>query len=210
MFLPMFCRAGGWKAGSLKRRAEPSGRIRDQKLVHATVARNAFRSLRVQSSSASEHFWTVRCRKKWNGCGAKHLRQSKCKKHLTSGALLCGKLCKKWTRPWRERSTSRSETFKAARVRSTFGSCGVQKAHAVVARSTCRSKDVKRTLASEHFWKLGGTPLWREAHLDVKRGQILTDFGASDLQVCYVRLFRATGAALRMTWRHFFVAGAGL
>ena len=33
-------------------------------------------------------------------------------------------------------------------------------------------------------------------------------FGASDLQVCYDDF--VIGAALRMTWHHFFVAGAVL
>ena len=44
--------------------------------------------------------------------------------------------------------------YKAHHVQSTFGSCDVQKVHAVVARSTFRSQNAQSTSASEHFWKL--------------------------------------------------------
>ena len=88
-------------------------------------------------------------------------------------------------------------------VRTTFGSCDVEKVHEVAARSTFRSQNVQNTPGSDHFWKLrcrkserrcGGkhiskskfakhtmlrplleveiskkcTPLWREAHFEVK------------------------------------------
>ena len=47
-----------------------------------------------------------------------------------------------------------------------------EKLHAVVARSTVRSQNVRSTPRSEHFWKLRCrkkcTPLWREAHVEVK------------------------------------------
>ena len=87
--------------------------------------------------------------------------------------------------------------------RTTFGSCDVEKVHAVVARSTFPSQNVQSTPRSDHFWKLryrksarrcGAkhiskskctkhttfgpllevemskkcTPLWREAHFQVK------------------------------------------
>ena len=38
-------------------------------------------------------------------------------------------------------------------LRTTFGSCDVEKVHAVVARSTVRSQNVQST-ASDNFWKL--------------------------------------------------------
>ena len=40
--------------------AETSGEMRDEKL-HAVVARSRFRSEKVQSTSASDHFWKLRC-----------------------------------------------------------------------------------------------------------------------------------------------------
>ena len=39
-------------------------------------------------------------------------------------------------------------------VRTTFGSCDVEKVHAVVARSTFPSENVQNTPFSDHFWKL--------------------------------------------------------
>ena len=93
-------------------------------------------------------------------------------------------------------------------VRTTFGSWDVEKAHAVVARSTFPSQNVQNTPFSDHFWKLRWrgakhvskcymfapllevqmskkrTPLWREAHFEVKMYKTLgvrTTFGGSDV-----------------------------
>ena len=103
---------------------------------------------------------------------------------------------------WREAHVQ-VKMHKTHHCRTTFGSCDVEKVHAVVARNTFRSQNVQSTLFSDHFWKLrcrksarrcGAkhiskskctkhaivgpllavemlkkcTPLWREAHLEVK------------------------------------------
>ena len=103
---------------------------------------------------------------------------------------------------WRE-AHFEVKMLKTPGVRTTFGSCDVEKVHAVVARSTFRSQNVQNTPGSDHFWKLrcrksarrcGAkhiskskctkhtmvgpllevamskkcTPLWREAHFEVK------------------------------------------
>ena len=78
--------------------------------------------------------------------------------------------------------------YKTHQVRTTFGSGDVEKVHAVVARSTFRSKCTKHTssgplLAVEMLKKC--TPLWREAHLEVKMLKALgvrTTFGGSDVE----------------------------
>ena len=66
-------------------------------------------------------------------------------------------------------------------VRTTFGSCDVEKVHAVVARSTFPSQNVQNTPGPDHFWKLEMskkcTPLWREAHFQVKSVTKLTVLG---------------------------------
>ena len=54
---------------------------------------------------------------------------------------------------WRE-AHFKVKMYKTPRRRSTFGSCNVEKVHAVVARSTFRSQNVQNTPWSEHFWKL--------------------------------------------------------
>ena len=111
-------------------------------------------------------------------------------------------MSKKCTPLWRE-AHFQVKMYKTPHVRATFGGSDVEKVHAVVARSTCRSQNVQSTPCSDHFWKLrcrksarrcGAkhiskskctkhtmlgpllevemskkcTPLWREAHFQVK------------------------------------------
>ena len=54
---------------------------------------------------------------------------------------------------WRE-AHFQVKMYKTHHCRTTFGSCDVEKVHAVVARSTFRSQNVKSTRGSDHFWKL--------------------------------------------------------
>ena len=54
---------------------------------------------------------------------------------------------------WRE-ANFQVKMCKTPHVRTTFGSCDVEKVHAVVARSTFPSQNVQNTPASDHFWKL--------------------------------------------------------
>ena len=56
----------------------------DVEKVHAVVARSTFPSQNVQNTSASEHFWKLRCWKSARRCGAKHIWKSKCTKHTFS------------------------------------------------------------------------------------------------------------------------------
>ena len=49
----------------------------DVQKVHAGVVRNTFRSQHVQNTSASEHFWKLRCWKSVRCCRAKHISKSK-------------------------------------------------------------------------------------------------------------------------------------
>ena len=130
----------------------------DVEKVHAVVARSTFPSQNVQNTPMSDHFWKLRCRKSARRCGAKHMSKSKCTKK-THG-------------------------------RTTFGSCDVEKVHAVVARSTFPSEHVQNTTCSDHFWRLrcrlskNCTPLWREAHFEVKMYKthhVRSTFGGSDV-----------------------------
>ena len=54
---------------------------------------------------------------------------------------------------WRE-AHFQVKMYKTHQVRTTFGSCDVEKVHAVVARSTFPSQNVQNTSAPDHFWKL--------------------------------------------------------
>ena len=158
----------------------------DVEKVHAVVARSTFRSQNVQNTPGSDHFWKLRCRKSARHRGAKHISKSKCTKHYMFAPLLEVQIP------------------------------DVGKVHAVVARSTFRSQNVQNTQFSDHFWKLrcgksarrcGAkhiskskctkhtrfgpllevemskkcTPLWREAHFEVKMyktHQVRTTFGS--------------------------------
>ena len=120
--------------------------------------------------------------------------------------------------------------YKAHHGRTTFGSWDVEKVHAVVARSTFRSQNVKNTRGSDHFWRFrcrksarrcgakhiskwkctkrtsSGpllevemskkcTPLWREAHFEVKMYKaphVRATFGGSDVEKVHAVVARST------------------
>ena len=63
--------------------------------------------------------------------------------------LRCRKKC---TPLWRE-AHFEVKMYKTLHVRATFGGSDVEKVHAVVARSTFRSQNVKNTRGSDHFWR---------------------------------------------------------
>ena len=150
----MICGSGGSKSRLAKAAgAEPAGHRSDEKL-HAVVARSTFPSQNVQNTSASDHFWKLRCRKHARRCGAKHISKSKVLKTGGLGPLLEVEMSKKCTPLWRE-AHFEVKSVKNWRSRTTFGSCDVEKVHAVVARSTFRSQNVQNTPCSRHFWKFG-------------------------------------------------------
>ena len=74
---PRICGSGGLKSRLAKAvGAEPSGRMRDEKL-HAVVSPSTFWSQNVPNTSRSEHFWKLRC---WKGacrCVTKHIFEVK-------------------------------------------------------------------------------------------------------------------------------------
>ena len=124
----------------------------DVKKVHAVVARSTFPSQNVQNTPASDHFWKLRCRKSARRCGAKHISKSKCTKHYMFAPLLEVHMSKKCTPLWRE-AHFEVKMYKTLHVRATFGSSYVEKVHAVVARSTFGSQNVKNTRDLDHFWR---------------------------------------------------------
>ena len=124
----------------------------DVEKVHAVVARSTFWSQNVQNTPGSDHFWKLRCRKSARRCGAKHISKSKCAKHLSVGRLLEVEMSKKCTPLWRE-AHFEVKMYKTLHVRATFGGSDVEKVHAVVARSTFGSQNVKNTRDSDHFWR---------------------------------------------------------
>ena len=120
--------------------------------VHAVVARSAFPSQNVQNTSASDHFWKLRCRKSARRCGAKHISKSKVLKTDGLGPLLEVEMSKKCTPLWRE-ARFQVKSVKNWRSRTTFGGSDVEKVHAVVARSTFRSQKCKKLRVLSLFWR---------------------------------------------------------
>ena len=102
---------------------------------------------------------------------------------------------------WRE-AHFEVKMYKAHHARTTFGSWDVEKVHAVVARSTFRSQNVQNT--SNHL-SVGRllevemskkcTPLWREAHIEVKMYKThhaRTTFGSWDVEKVHAVVARST------------------
>ena len=136
--------------------------------VHAVVARSTFPSQNVQNTSGSDHFWKLRCPKSARRCGAKHISKSKCTKHTNVGPLLEVEMSKKCTPLWRE-AHFQLKMYKTHQPRTTFGSCDVEKVHAVVARSTFGSENVQNTPCSDHFWRFRCRKSVEKVHAVVAR-----------------------------------------
>ena len=98
------------------------------------------------------YFWKLRCQKSARRCGAKRISKSKVLKTGGLGPLLEVAMSKKCTPLWRE-AHFEVKMYKTLNVRATFGGSDVEKVHAVVARSTFGSQNVKNTRDSDHFWR---------------------------------------------------------
>ena len=114
------------------------------------------------------------------------------------GALLDVAMSKKCTPLWRE-GHFQVKMYKAHHGRSTFGRGDVEKVHAIVARRTFSSQNAQSTSVSDDFLEVEMskkcTPLWREAHLEVKMLKTLgvrTTFGGSDVEKVHAVVARST------------------
>ena len=118
---PMICGSRGSKSRLAKAAgAEPSGRMRDEKL-HAVVARSTLQSQNVQSTPGPDHFWKLRSRKSARRCGAKHISKPKVLKTEGLRAFLEVEMSKKCTPLWRE-AHFQVKKYKTHHVQSTFES----------------------------------------------------------------------------------------
>ena len=135
--------------------------------------------------------WKLTCRKSAHRCGAKHIPKSKCIKHFSVGLLLEVDLLKKCTPLWRE-AHFEVKMCKALQCRTPFGSWDVEKALKSARR--CGAKHIPKSKCIKHL-SAGPllevdllkkcTPLWREAHFEVKMckaHQCRTTFGSWDVE----------------------------
>ena len=166
VFFQWFVAPEGRKVGSLKRRVR---------------------------SQLPEERWKIARR-----CGAKHISKWKCTKHTIVGPLLEVAMSKKCTPLWRE-AHFQVKMYKTHQRRTTFGSWDVEKVHAVVAWSTSSKSKCTKHLSVGPLLEVEMskkcTPLWREAHFEVKMYKTLgvrTTFGSSDLEKVHAVVARST------------------
>ena len=161
VFFPMICGSGGSKSWLAKAAgAEPAGQRRDEKL-HAVVARSTFPSQNVKNTPASDHFWKLRCRKSIEKVHAVVARST--------------------FRSQNVQNTPGADHFWQLRCRKSARCCG--------AKQISKSKCTKHTMFGfgpllEVQMSKKCTPLWREAHVEVKMYKTLgvrTTFGGSDV-----------------------------
>jgi len=156
---PMICGSGGSKSRLAKAAGvEPSGQMRDDKL-RAVAAQTTFQSQNAKNTSASEHFWKLRCRNSARRCGAKQICKSKCTKHILLGPLLEVEMSKKWTPLWRStcpsqnaQSTPGSEYFWKLRCRKSARRCGAKH----MSKSKCLKHHMLGSFLKVQMWLLRG------------------------------------------------------
>ena len=127
-------------------------KLRCRKSARRCGAKSTFRSQNVQSPPFSDHFWKLRCRKSARRCGAKHISKSKCTKHTGS------------------------DHFWKLRCRKSARRCGAKH----ISKSKC-TKHIRFGPLLEVEMSKKCTPLWREAHFEVKMyktHQVRTTFGS--------------------------------
>ena len=181
---PMICGSGGSKSNLAKAAgAEPAGQNRDEKL-HAVVARSTLVSKKGKNASRSDHFWKLRCRKSARRCGAKPISKSKVSNTQSLRPLLEVEMSKKCTPLW-GRSTLPSQNCQKPKVSDHVWKLRCRKsARRCGAKHISKSKCTKHTMLGpllEVEMSKKCTPLWREAHLQVKMyktRQLRTTFGS--------------------------------
>ena len=150
VFFQWFGAPEGRKLGLLKRRVR--SQLARWEIKNCTPlwrqAHFQVKMYKIHHSRTTFGSWDVE--KAHAGCGAKHISKSKCTKHTMVGPLFEVEMSKKCTPLWRE-AHFEVKMCKTHHSRTTFGSWDVEKVHAVVARSTFRSQNVKNTRGSNLF-----------------------------------------------------------
>ena len=146
--------------------------------MHAVVARSTFPSQNAQNTPAPDHFWQLRCRKSARRCGAKHISKSKCTRHIRFGHF------------WK------------FRCRKNARRCGAKH----ISKSKC-AKHTRFGPLLEVQMSKKCTPLWREAHFQVKMckaHQVRTTFGSSDVEKVHAVVARSTFPSQHVQKHHMF------
>ena len=173
--LPTICRDGKAEVGRVREEKSRSEKIREEKEWEARRCR------------CSKKVGTSRFIVFFQWFGAPEGRKVTSLKRRVRSQLARWKM-KNCTPLWRE-AHFEVKMYKPHQRRATFGSWDVEKVHADVARSTFPSQHVQNTPTSDHFLtfrcRKKCTPLWREAHFQVKsvnKLQVLRLFWRSDVE----------------------------
>ena len=163
---PMIWGSGGSKSRLAKAAgAEPAGQMRDEQ-VHAVVARSTFGSQNVQNTPFSDHFWKLRCRK---------VHAVVARSTFPSQNV---------------QNTPASDHFWKLRCRKSARRCGAKH----ISKSKCTKHTILGPLLEVEISKKC-TPLWREAHFEVKMYKThhsRTTFGGSDVEKVHAVVVRST------------------
>ena len=138
-------------------------------------------------------------------CGS---RGSKSRLAKAAGAKPSGQMRDKNCTPLWPEAHFEVKLYKTSHARTTFGSWDVEKVHAVVAQSTFRSQNAQKTLSVGPLLEVDMskkcTPLWREAHFEVKSAKdwwSRTTFGSQDVVLRGMRKIFGTLPKVSKTWR---------
>ena len=192
----------------------------DVGICYAAVARSAFARQNVQSTPCPDHFLKFGCRK--NGtllwCEANFLVKLHKTHHIRFLQFGCGKMARplwceahfqvKMYKTQHVRSTVARSTFASQNAQSTpcsdyflrFGYGKMARRCAHGAKHICKLKCTKHTMFGPLF-EVGmlenATPLWREAHLQVKMHKMSgpDQFLSLDVGICYAAVARSTFAS---------------
>ena len=169
----------------------------DVENFHSVVARSTFWSQNAQSTPFSDHFWKLRCWKFPRRCGAKHILKSKCTKHTsrtTFGSWDVEKVhavvARSTFRSQNVQSTPCSDHFWRLRCRKSARRCGAKH----ISKSKCTKHTMLGPLLEVEMSKKC-TPLWREAHFEVKMYKThhaQTTFGGWDVEKVHAVVARST------------------
>ena len=189
----------GWSKSRLPKAAgaEPAGQMRDEK-VHAVVARSTFPSQNVQNTPGSDHFLEVEMSKKCTPLWREAHFQVKMYKAPHVRATFGSSDVEK-VHAVLARSTFRSQNVQNTTCSRHFWRFGCWKS-----ARRCGAKHLSKSKCTKHhmFAPLlevrmlkKCTPLWREAHFEVKMYKALhvrATFGGSDVEKVYAVVARST------------------
>ena len=152
---------------------------------------------------APDHFWKLRCWKSARRCGAKHISKSKCTKHTILGPLLEVEndvVARSTFRSQNVQSTPFSDHFWKLRCWKSARRCGAKH----ISKSKCTKHTILGPLLEVEMLKKC-TPLWREAHFEVKMykaPQCRTTFGSWDVEKVQAVVARSTFRSQNVKTKH--------